>query len=311
MGFVLGIFTTLLAVVIVLYIYLNPEKQELNENNRQQLGGTYIHLSDGVTHYQIKGDNEKKRVVLLHGGTVPSWMWDAQTEALSKAGFQTLCYDMYGRGYSDRPSIIYDRASYQRQLRELLDALGWQTPVDLIGHSFGGAAAVNFAAAFPERIKNLALISPVMKNYPIPQVFRLRGIGEIALRLFGISSMKKRVSQWLAYHPNRNQMIPLFEKQMTYQGFQRAFLSMARSDAFNDYSTAYQSVGQQKHNSLLIWGTQDSEVKKEIIDNIRSLMPSIQLIEIESAGHGIVFEAPEKISQIVTAFLAQPYALIN
>ena len=306
-----GMATGVMAASLLLYFLSNPEKKALTDSARQQDEGSYLRLSDGVTHYAIDGAGAAKRAVLLHGGTVPSWMWKDQSEALRRAGFQVLRYDMYGKGCSDRPDIRYDRATYRRQLLELVDKLGWDAPFDLVGHSFGGAVAISFAAAYPERVRRLVLISPIMKNYPVPRVFRPKGIGEIALRLFGIGSMKKRVSQWFAHHPKKTHLMSLFEQQMAYTGFQRAFLSMVRGDAFGDYSAAYQTVGQQKRDSLLIWGAQDSEVKREIIDAIRSCMPGLQLIEVENAGHGIVFEASEQVSRIVTDFLSRQSAGVD
>ena len=62
-------------------------------------------------------------VVLIHGGTIPSFVWDKQVKPLTQAGFQVLRYDQFGRGYSDRPSVDYDRAFYQKQLGDLLAAL--------------------------------------------------------------------------------------------------------------------------------------------------------------------------------------------
>ncbi len=289
---------------MILYIIRNPETEELNDTIRHQLGGSYIRLSDGVTHYEIKGTNAEKRVVLIHGGTIPFWMWDDQSDALHHAGFQVLRYDMYGRGYSDRPYITYNKLTYQRQLLELVNNLGWQDHFDLVGHSFGGAVAINFTAAFPNRVRKLVLISPVMKNYPVPPAFRPFLIGEILLRFSGINKMKKRIKQWLTDHPRKEEMMTLFVKQIVFKGFQRSFLSMIRHDSFDDYTSVYQTVGHQKRESLLIWGVQDTEVKKEIIEDIQVCIPHIQLAYIENAGHGIVFQTPQEIIQIITRFLS-------
>lgn len=304
MGIIIGIVAIILLVVIGLYMLRNPEKHELNDRMRQQIGGTYIHLTNGVTHYKIEGTDTGRRVVLVHGGTIPLWMWDDQAKALCEAGFRVLRYDMYGRGYSDRPHIIYNQACYKRQLVELVDRLNWQDPFDVVGYSLGGATVTDFTATHPERVRKLILISPVMKNFPIPRMFRPLGAGEFLARLIGIQFMSKRMGRWFTHHPRREQMTALFAQQATYKGFQRSLLSMIRHDAFDDYTPVYQTVGQQARESLLIWGTEDTENLLPVIEDIRVCIPSISVIFVEGVGHGIVYQAPEKVTAAILNFLS-------
>jgi pimeloyl-ACP methyl ester carboxylesterase len=304
MEIIVSIVTIILLFVIGLYVLRKPEKHELNGKARQQIGGTYVRLSDGVTHYKLEGTDTGKRVVLVHGGTIPLWMWDDQVQALCEAGFQVLRYDMYGRGYSERPHIIYNQACYKRQLLELVDSMKWDAPFDFVGYPLGGATVINFTATHPERVRKLILISPVMKNYHIPRTFRPVGVGEVFARLIGIQFMIKRVGQWFAHHPIGDQMTALFAQQATYKGFQRSLLSMIRHDAFDDYTPVYQTVGRQARESLLIWGTEDTEILPPVIEDIRVCIPSIRVMLVEGAGHGIVFQAPEKVTDAIMNFLS-------
>ena len=72
-----------LIVLVGVYYLLDPEHNELNESEREKLGGTYINLSQGVTHYKLTGPTNGKVVVLVHGGTVPIWTWDNQIKFLN------------------------------------------------------------------------------------------------------------------------------------------------------------------------------------------------------------------------------------
>ena len=49
------LFAFLLVVLIGIYYILDPEENELNETERAKLGGTYIKLSQGMTHYKLEG----------------------------------------------------------------------------------------------------------------------------------------------------------------------------------------------------------------------------------------------------------------
>ena len=53
----LQILGTLLVIIVVIpFLGGNLEKEELNEQTRKQLDGEFIELSDGITHYEIKGE---------------------------------------------------------------------------------------------------------------------------------------------------------------------------------------------------------------------------------------------------------------
>jgi pimeloyl-ACP methyl ester carboxylesterase len=64
-------------------------------------------------------------------------------------GHRVLTYDLYGRGYSDRPGGEQDARFFIRQLEDLLEHQGVTQPVTLLGYSMGGAIGAAFAAKHP------------------------------------------------------------------------------------------------------------------------------------------------------------------
>lgn len=298
-AFLIGLFV----VAIGIYLILDPEVNELNEATRTKLGGSYIKLSDGVTHYQLEGPPNAKVVVLVHGATVPIWTWDQQVQALTKTGFRVLTYDNFGRGYSDRPDVTYDQDLYRRQLRELVDKLGLTKPFDLIGLSLGGGIAVNFTARYPERVDKLILISPLINDFKVPSFFGIPLLGEFLARLAGIRVITNRFVSLVKNHPESEKYTRLFIEQTTYKGFQQSILSMLRNNAVGDYRRAYQIVGRQKRDVLLIWGTGDTEVTRQMIGDIQSFIPGLTFKPVEGVGHGIVFQKPETVNRLIISFL--------
>ena len=298
-AFLIGLFV----VAIGIYLILDPEVNELNEAARARLGGSYIKLSDGMTHYKLQGPPDAKVVVLVHGATIPIWTWDQQVRALTKAGFRVLSYDNFGRGYSDRPAATYDQKLHLRQLRELADKLGLTRPFDLIGISLGGGTAVNFTARYPDRADKLILISPLINNYKVPSYFGIPVFGEFLARLAGIRVISNRFASLIGNHPESEKYTRLFVEQTTYKGFQQSILSMLRNDAVGDYRAAYQIVGGQKRNVLLIWGTDDTGVTKPMIGDIQSAIPRLTFKPVEGVGHGIVFQKPETVNKLIINFL--------
>jgi pimeloyl-ACP methyl ester carboxylesterase len=292
----------LLVVLLVVYYILDPENKELNKNEREKLGGTYINLSDGVTHYKLRGPDKGKVVVLVHGGTVPIWTWDKLSKFLNDAGFRTLSYDKYGRGYSDRPAVTYDQELYTRQLMELVEKLKIGQRFDLIGYSLGGGTAVNFTAQYPDRVQKLVIVSPLVNNFKVPTLFQIPVIGEFAARLIGIKIVVKRSRALFEGNSDSEIYNKLFVEQTTYKGFQRSLLSMLRNNAVRDYTSAYQILSEQKHKILLIWGTEDSEITKDMIKDIRSFLPKLEFKPVEGVGHGIIFQKPQIINNLIIDF---------
>src|SRR5919206_4763669 len=105
------------------------ETQELNELTRKEAPGSFIQLTDGVTHYELSNPERDETVVLIHGFSVPYFIYDPTFEFLTKSGFRVLRYDLFGRGFSDRPDTRYGIDLFVRQLGDLLDALQLARPV--------------------------------------------------------------------------------------------------------------------------------------------------------------------------------------
>lgn len=301
---IFSVFGLLLLALIGIYYLFNPETKDLNDVERKKLGGTYIRLSNGITHYKLEGPDNGELVVLVHGGTVPLWTWDKQIQPLKEQGYRILRYDMYGRGYSDRPNVVYDQQLYRAQLLELLDKLGLEKPFDLIGLSLGGGIAATFTAHHPERVRNLVLISPLINDFKVPFFVQIPIVREFITRLAGIKIITNRFISLFEGSPEAKKYLQLFTEQTTYKGFQRSLLSMLRNDAISgDYSPSYQSVGEQDRKVFLIWGNEDEEVTKTMIDRIKSLMPDLEFKPVEKAGHGVLFQKPYVINDLITRCL--------
>ncbi len=304
----IGIVVAILLVPVGLYPTTYREDKELNEATRAQLGGTYVKLSDGVTHYELLGPKDTPVVVLVHGATIPMWVWDPQIEAFTTAGFQLLRYDMYGRGYSDRPDTDYNRALYRRQLLDLLNNLGLKEPVDLVGMSLGGAIVTDFTANYPERVQRLVLIAPlvnsVSKDTSI-KMLRIPILGDFLMRMVATKTVTKRANSLIKGMDRADKYSQLLYEQITYKGFERAALSMFRGDAMRDYREAYRTVGKQNREVMLIWGTEDTDISRERIDEVINAIPNIQVHILEGIGHQVNLEKSDRLNRLVLDFLKQ------
>ncbi len=100
-----GIAIIILSLLIT-YILTDQEKITLSDTVRVSLPGQFVKLPLGVVHYELAGPENAPTVVLVHGFSVPYYIWDPTFEALTRAGFRVLRYDLYGRGFRTGPKPI-------------------------------------------------------------------------------------------------------------------------------------------------------------------------------------------------------------
>ena len=234
------------------------------------------------------------------------WTWDRQVPVLVNAGFRVLRYDMYGKGKSACPVAKYDRNLFCSQLLDLLNSLGLTEPVHLVGFSFGGATAANFTAHYPEKIRTLALISPVFHfadGNRIVRIARLPILGNLFLHFVLMKRAVDRASRLWAGADNADHYADLFREQTSQPGFERALLSFLRSDALGDYSSVYEKLGMADRKPLLVWGSNDEDIPASHIARIRSLVPLAAYHELPNISHGAVFQASTALNDLLLKHL--------
>ena len=99
-------------------------------------------------------------VLLLHGRNFPSSYWEPVIRPLAASGFRVIAPDQIGFGKSSKPEGAWSFDDAAADTAMLLDALHLPR-VDVVGHSMGGMLAMRFARTFPERVRRLALESPL------------------------------------------------------------------------------------------------------------------------------------------------------
>jgi pimeloyl-ACP methyl ester carboxylesterase len=269
----------------VTYLVRNPETESLNELTRRGAPGRFVTLSDGVTHVDVSGRDTGRVAVLVHGFSVPYYIWDSTAVALVAAGYRVIRYDVFGRGLSDRPDVEYDGTLYDRQLTELLDSLQVRGPVDLMGLSYGGYVTGHFAATHPARVRTLTLIDPVAVPPRVPAIVKTPVIGTWFWQVLQApKAADGQLSDFL--HPERwPDWIDRYRPQMRYRGFGRALRRSAITSSQTDYAAHYAAVGATHVPALLVWGKQDSTVSIVHSSVVRNGIPGIEYFVLDSAGH--------------------------
>ena len=292
-----------LAVGAVVQVAFDRERKTLDAAARATVSSKFARLTDGITEYQFAGPNDGRTVVLLSGASVPFYIWDSTATALAVNGYHVLRYNYYGRGFSDRPALRYDLATYDRQLTALLDTLGIRGPVDVAGLSMGGPVAANFADRHPERVRTLTLVDPAFGNpsgAPLP--LRVPGVGTLAMTLGASSMAKGQLDDFV--HPERYpDWVSRYEVQMQYKGFRRSIMETRRGDVLQRPARSFTTLMRSPIPILLIWGKSDRTVPLSQSDSVRAALPRAAFHVIDDAGHLPNIEQAATVDSLMVHFL--------
>ncbi|HEX8993099.1 MAG TPA: alpha/beta fold hydrolase [Anaerolineales bacterium] len=287
------------------FIY-RGESRDIDEAARAGTEGSFIRLPQGFTHFELRGPITAQPVVLVHGFSVPYFIWDLTVDALLAAGRRVLRYDLFGRGYSDRPHVRYSLQLFIQQLDALLDSLGL-AQVDLVGLSMGGVIAAGFAVRSPERVRQLVLIDPIgtdpMPLGPLYKAALLPGISELVLSMVGTGQMVESLASDFFDPSEVQQFKDRYQTQMQYRGFKRAIISSLRNKAVSGSPQIYEQLGRLNTPVLLVWGRQDHTLPLEQSASILRLVPRAQFEIIEDSGHIPNCEKPDVFHPILLNFL--------
>jgi pimeloyl-ACP methyl ester carboxylesterase len=283
----------------IIYDHYNTEKKELTYELRKNTNGSYIELSGGVTHYELDGPDTGKVVVLLHGFSVPYYIWNGTYEYLTEHGFRVLRYDQFGRGYSDRPNVAYNKQLYFDQLKELMEKLHLKQPVSLVGVSFGGMLATEFTVANPNLVNKIVLLDPTYPSlsHKLPQF--------IAEYYEAIHPEERALGQMndFKYPEKYPNWVEQYRPQMEYKGFRHALVSTAYNfEAQYNGRLSNTALNNLHKPVLLVWGKEDKTVPFTYSDSIRSVLKT-EFLPVDDAAHLPYLEQADIVNPALVTFL--------
>jgi pimeloyl-ACP methyl ester carboxylesterase len=104
--------------------------------------------------YHRSGDGEP--VLFLHGAMADHRIWQVQIDHFARTN-AVIAWDGPGAGQSDDPPDGFSLANYSTTLDGLLAEID-VVPAHVVGHSFGGGLAIDFASRYPHRVRSLVLV---------------------------------------------------------------------------------------------------------------------------------------------------------
>ena len=263
-------------------------------------------------HCAAMGPRDAPLVLLLHGFPEFHGTWCRQLPALAAAGFRAVAPDLRGYGGSDKPRSVRDYRIelLARDVEALIEALGSER-ADVVGHDWGGNVAWYFAMWHPERLRRLVVL-----NMPHPARY-LR-----ALR----TARQLRKSWYVFFY-----QLPLLPERFTMDEKLRAVFTRTparpgaygaqqieetiaavrwRSGPIHYYRAAarYRSPRWRRIETptLVVWGDRDRWLGRELAEPDPRWVANARVEHIAEASHWVHADAPERVNELLVAFLRIP-----
>ncbi|HLD22258.1 MAG TPA: alpha/beta fold hydrolase [Patescibacteria group bacterium] len=164
-----AIMSVLLTVVFLLLYFVMMRVGKKQENNKKCMENTteslyperFVNIGKGKIYYTLHMQNPKQiTIIFLHGLTSNHTTWSTMMKQLAAQGYNTLALDMRGHGCSDKTikRRLYCMSVFADDLELIIQKEHIQKYM-LIGYSYGGAVALEFAIRKPSGMCGLILIS--------------------------------------------------------------------------------------------------------------------------------------------------------
>lgn len=262
-----------------------------------------IEIAGANVRVRIEGPETAPPVILMHGFIYSLETWDAWAASL-KIDHRVIRFDLLGHGLSGPdPQRRYSPDERAAFVGDVMDALGIERAV-IGGNSLGGIAAWRFAAANPERVEALILVSP--GAYPVNGVGGTPLSPPAPVALFLKTAPEAGVAMTLKnIYGDDGKVTPEKEKlvgdMMRQPGNGDAFIQSIEEFTLPDPDALLQTITAP---TLILWGAEDAVIPVENGRRMEAALPNARLIVYDGVGHVAHEEEPEKTISDVRAFLS-------
>jgi pimeloyl-ACP methyl ester carboxylesterase len=254
-------------------------------------------------------------LLLIHGVGANSAVWEPVHAKLAQR-FTVIAPDLLGHGESDKPNADYSLPAFANGMRDLLAALGIDR-VTVVGHSYGGGVAMQFAYQYPQLVERIVLVSTggvakdvslALRLAALPMasealaMLRLPGVRP-AMRFFG-----RAVGTVLGstrFGRDTADVVGLLEdlqKPSALSAFGRTLRSVV--DGRGQFVTMLdRSYLMQPVPVQLIWGEEDFVIPVDHARIAHAAVPGSRLDIFENSGHLPFRDHPDRFVKVVERFI--------
>lgn len=280
------------------------------EHHLVQTNGVRLHVIQA-------GPQDSEIVILLHGFPEFWYCWQAQIEFLAGLGYRVWAPDQRGYNLSSKPKGVaaYSQDKLVDDLIGLIDASGHQQAY-VIAHDWGAAVAWWAARLFPERFKKMVILngphgSVMERHLSDNRSQRLKSWYMLFFQIPLIPEIMLRASNWkvLVRGLLTSSRTGTFDEEKLAVYRQAWSQPGAITAMLNWYRAGMRAKPTRKASrtvsvpTLLIWGTEDAFLGRELAEPSIALCEDGQLVFIEGASHWVQHEAAKQVNTLINDFL--------
>lgn len=268
----------------------------------------WLDVAGGRLYYEAHGEG-RAPIVLLHAGIADSRMWDAQFGALAVPPYRVARYDLRGFGKSDAPttpwSDMSDLGAILQRVEEQADY-----PAILIGAASGASVALDFAVRFPDRVRALILISPLLSgftDYTEATVQVITDIQRAAARGDRITAVELTMRLWVDGFTRSIDKLDLKVRMRIHRYLTDNMHIFNPTDLdVRPTAPAADKLGTITAPTLILTGEYDLDDIHQIADTLMNgLGGAVDRVNMTDAGHMLNMEQPDRTNAAIREFIGR------
>lgn len=277
-------------------------------DNRSQPVAGFANIQGGQLYYEIAGSGQP--LVLIHAGVADSRMWDDQVAVFAQH-YQVIRYDLRGFGQSPLTSGVF--ANYE-DVADLLRLLGVER-AHVVGASYGGQVAIDFALAHPDMVDTLVLVAPNVGGAEPSDEMRRFGEEENTLLERGdiAGATELNLRMWVD-GPQRTPDQVDGEVRERVRVMQFDAFSVPTPDDVEEHRLmppAIERLNEIQAPTLVIVGDLDVDAFRLLAERVATETPSARLVTLHGVAHMVTMERPDAFNQLVLDFLTARVDSLN
>ena len=301
------LFTALLAFPLSAHDYESIAKDaDFRNSLRLAEGVGFVELSAGHTYYRTSNMSDcKNPIVLVHGFSVPSYIWDPTFDFLTRKQRCVLTLDLYGRGFSDNPDVDYTDTLFATQVLELMDYFALERGT-FIGLSNGGRVISQLAGLEPDRVEGLIYVASsgfrdVVRS-PDTRVTQ----AEIDALIATYPQLPEGQLADFKYPDRFPDWANRYADLLIHKGFARALISTRKNHDSTELDRIHADLQESTIPVTTIWGDSDTVVVyQDFAEKLDRLLPRRSEYTVPESGHLPHMENPEYFHEILESIVLQ------